>query len=218
MKRSLLSLPLALAALFAGCSNPADSVSAAKVSSDAPATNAPAADTSTLKRFVFGPESSKIQFVGSKVTGSHDGGFNKFDGELFVGADGKLAGSGNKVNIDTTSLWSDNDRLTGHLKNADFFDVEKFPTSTFVSTDVSQQGTNSTVTGNLTLHGITKQVSFPASIQVSEQAVTVVADFSIDRFDFEMKYPGRADDLIRKEVVIKLNLKAAPAPQSVAAR
>jgi len=210
---------MVIVGLFAACSNPADDVSAAKVSSSStPANAAPVPpEAGPAKRFVFGPENSKIEFIGSKVTGSHNGGFKKFEGELFVGSDGRLSKTGNKVTIDTTSLWADNDRLTGHLKSPDFFNVQGHPTSTFVSTDISQQGTNATVTGNLTLHGITKQISFPAAVQVSEQAIDVQADFSINRFDFEMKYPGKADDLIRKEVVLKLNVKTAPAPKSVAA-
>jgi len=122
----------------------------------------------------------------------------------------KISDTGNKIVIQTASLWADNDRLTGHLKSPDFFNVQQFPTATFVSTSVSQQATNSTITGNLTLHGITKQISFPASIVVAADSVEVKAQFYINRLDFGMKYAGKADDLIRKEVVIKLNMKAAP--------
>ena len=69
---------------------------------------------------------------------------------------------------------------------------------------------NSLVTGNLTLHGVTKQISFPATIQVSDDAVEVAADFFINRYDFDIKYPGKANDLIRKEVVLKLKVRATP--------
>jgi polyisoprenoid-binding protein YceI len=204
--------------VLVGCSNPADKVPAAAVSSS---TNAPA-DTKTEananaakpaaaaeKFYTFGPDSGTIEFIGSKVTGSHNGGFKNFAGEFKV-AGGKLAGAGNKVVIDTTSLWSDNDRLTGHLKSADFFDVSRFPTATFVSTAVDDAGAQSTVRGNLTLHGVTKQISFPAKIQVSEVGVNVVAEFSIIRTDFGIIYPGKPEDLIRKEVVLKLKIVAAP--------
>ena len=201
-----------------GCSNPADSVSAAKVSSASDQPKAKAApEKAAAKRYTFGPENSKIEFVGSKVTGSHNGGFKKFEGELFVDAGGKLQSSGNKVTIDTSSLFADNDRLTGHLKSPDFFNVQQFPTATFITTEIAEQGTNTTVTGDLTLHGLTKQIAFPAAIRVSSEAVEVKANFSINSFDFEMKYPGKADDLIRKEVVLKLDVKAAPAAKTVAA-
>ena len=194
---------------FLGCSkNPADNVPKADVS--APSTSSPdSGPTAGAKTFAFGPTGSTIDFVGSKVTGSHKGGFKKFAGEFQVSG-GKVADTGNKVVIDTTSLWSDNERLTGHLKSPDFFAVAQHPAATFETTSVKQNATNSTVTGNLTLHGITKQITFPANIKVSDSSVDVTADFVLNRFDFEMKYPGKADDLIRKEVVLKLNVKANP--------
>jgi hypothetical protein len=75
---------------------------------------------------------------------------------------------------------------------------------------VKQSKEGSTVTGDLTLHGVTKSISFPAKIEATDGAVDVTAEFAINRFDFEIKYPGRANDLIRKEVVLKLKVKAAP--------
>lgn len=200
--------------LFLACSNPADNVQEAKVAPSAPkATNAaeaPKPADATAKTFAFGPESSTIDFIGSKVTGSHSGGFRKFAGEFTV-VNGQLAGTGNKVVIDTTSVWSDNDRLTGHLKSPDFFNVAQFPTAVFESTAVEQKaGGDATVTGNLTLHGVTKQISFTAKVNTSADQVTVVSEFFINRNDFEMKYPGKADDLIRPQVVLKLNVKATP--------
>ena len=209
MNLKTLILALAPLALWVGCSkNPAENVPAAKVESapDAKSVESPAAPGRT---FAFGTNGSSIQFVGSKVTGKHEGGFRHFAGELNI-VNGRVADTGNKVVIDTTSLWSDAERLTGHLKSPDFFNVAKFPTATFTTTSVQQNTTNWTVTGNLTLHGITKQISFPADIQVSESEVTASAEFFLNRFDFEMKYPGKADDLIRQEVVLKLKVKAAP--------
>src|SRR5205085_12269717 len=120
----------------------------------------------------------------------HDGGFKKFDGELHV-VDGHLTDAGNKIVIDTTSIWADNDRWTGHLKSPDFFNVDQMPTATFETTAITVGATNSTVTGNLTLHGVTKQISFPASIQINPDTVEVGAQFVLNRFDFEIKYPGK---------------------------
>ena len=162
------------------------------------------------RSYVFGPENSSIQFVGSKVTGRHNGGFRKFSGELRA-ENGRLADAGNHVTIDTTSLWADNDRLTGHLKSPDFFNVAQIPTATFETVAITLQATNSLVTGDLTLHGVTKRISFPAQIQVTDEAVEVGAEFFINRFDFDIKYPGKANDLIRKEVVLKLKVKASRA-------
>jgi polyisoprenoid-binding protein YceI len=201
---------LAAFAVVVGCSkNPAENVPAAEVKT---ATNgAPALVPAVAKTYTFGPETSSIDFIGSKVTGSHKGGFKKFTGELNVIED-RLVPAGNKVVIDMDSTWSDSDRLTGHLKNADFFDVPKFPTATFITTGIEKGATNSTVTGNLTLHGVTKQISFPADIIFTNGAVNLNAEFFLNRFDFDIKYAGKADDLIRQEVVLKLKVVAAPKP------
>jgi len=204
--RTLLALLVPVIGLIGCAKNPADNVPKADVTSTANASATPSADGKT---FAFGPGPSTIGFVGSKVTGRHNGGFRKFAGEIHV-ANGKVADTGNKLVIDTTSVWADNDRLTGHLKTGDFFNVAQYPTATFQTTSIVPGATNSTVAGDLTLHGITKHISFPADIKVSDSSVDVNAQFVLNRFDFEMKYPGKADDLIRKEVVLKLNIKATP--------
>jgi polyisoprenoid-binding protein YceI len=214
MKHVSYAFAILASAFFTGCSNPADNVPAAAVNSNTNTQTAAAAAGTTQRTFSFGPENSKIEFIGSKVTGKHDGGFKQFSGELRV-ANGRVADTGNKVSIDTTSLWADNDRLTGHLKSPDFFNVAQMPTATFETTSITKNQTNSTVSGNLTLHGVTKQISFPAQIEVSDQAVALTAQFFINRFDFDIKYPGKANDLIRKEVVIKLKLNAVPSARSV---
>jgi polyisoprenoid-binding protein YceI len=207
MRTSLsLALVFPLIALYGCAKNPAEDVPKADVSSATSASTTPAV---AGKTFAFSPGSSSIDFVGSKVTGRHNGGFKKFAGELRV-ENGKIADTGNKVIIDTTSLFADNDRLTGHLKSKDFFDVTQYPTATFQTTSIVPNATNSTIAGDLTLHGVTKHISFPATIKVTDNAVDIAAQFFLNRFDFEMKYPGKADDLIRKEVVLKLNVKATP--------
>lgn len=205
MKNLSLLAAVACLSLTACSKNPADNVPAADVKSAAPA---PAA-AAVAKTYAFGPETSKVGFVGSKVTGSHAGGFAKFAGELNV-VDGKVAAAGSKVVIEVASLFSDAEKLTGHLKGPDFFDAAKFPTATFTATAIEHGATNSVVTGNLSLHGVTKQISFPATIHVSDSAVSLAAEFSINRFDFEIKYPGKTDDLIRQEVVLKLKVEAKP--------
>jgi polyisoprenoid-binding protein YceI len=206
MQRSLLLVTgIALFALLAltGCSNPAEDKPEAKV--EEPADLAPPSDGDT---YVLSDESS-ITWVGSKVTGSHDGGFNTFSGEIVL-VDGDPAASSVYVLIDATSIWSDHEKLTGHLKSADFFDVENFPTAAFTSTAIAPTGDGYEVTGNLELHGVNKSVTFPATIAVEEGRITAQAEFFIKRYDFGIVYPGKPDDLIRDEVVIKFDLVAVP--------
>ena len=155
-------------------------------------------------------ENSKVEFVAAKVTRSHQGSFKQFSGSIDL-VPNSLPDSRVTVDIDTSSVQTDEEQLTGHLKTPDFFDVAKFPKATFVSTKIepnNASGATHTVTGNFELHGIKKSVSFPAIIQLTNDSVSVNAEFSINRKDFGLLYPGKADDLIRDGVVIKLTVKA----------
>ncbi len=203
----LLFALLALAA--AGCADPAADAPDAVVQEPA-AAPAPAAEE-TVAAAVYGlSEDSTIGFVGSKVTGSHEGGFKTFTGKVSV-TGAAAEGSSVEVTIDTTSLWADSEKLAGHLKSPDFFDVEKYPTATFKSTEIAAgEDGGHTLTGNLDLHGVSKQISFPADVKVSDLGFRATAEFSINRMDFEIVYPGKPDDLIREEVLIKLDLGSAP--------
>ena len=92
-----------------------------------------------------------------------DGTFKDFDASIVAAkpdfSDAKYTFSAKTASVDT-----ENEKRDGHLKSADFFDVEKFPTLSFVSTSVKAAGTNKyKVTGNLTLHGVTKVVTLDAA-------------------------------------------------------
>ena len=193
--------------LAAACANPAADAPQAEVSEPAPAA-APAAEPAAAVYRLS--EDSTIGFVGAKVTGSHEGGFKSFEGEVRVAGSTPESASV-EIEIDTASLWADNEKLTGHLKSPDFFDVETYPTATFTSSAIAANDDGTyTVTGNLDLHGIAKQISFPASIELTESGFTASAEFAVKRFDFDIVYPGKPDDLIRDDVLIKLDLRSAP--------
>jgi len=108
-------------------------------------------------------------------------------------------------------MCSDSDNLTQHLKSPDFFDAATYPTSEFTSTEILAEGEGYRLVGNLTLHGITKSISIPAQIAVADDRVTASSEFAIKRFDFDIVYHGKPDDLIRDDVLIRLNLVAVPA-------
>ncbi|NJL28688.1 MAG: YceI family protein [Thermoanaerobaculia bacterium] len=200
------ALPALALVLASACSDPAADKPDAVVQEAKPASETSAPAGADVKTFEISPE-SKIGFIGSKVTGSHHGGFNKFHGQITL-VDGNPVGSKVEVTIDTPSLWADNEKLAGHLKSADFFDVGGHPTAIFTSTEIVPDPEGGfQITGNLSLHGIVKQISFPALIDVVEGGVRAKSEFSINRFDFNIVYPGKPDDLIREEVVIQLDLK-----------
>ena len=149
---------------------------------------------------------SKISFIGAKVTGTHDGGFKQFSGNA-VAKDG--APLFTQFTIQTNSLWADKEKLTGHLQSPDFFDVEKYPTASFMAGPKGfkkGEGNNYEVTGILDLHGVKKVVTFPATITFTDLGAMLKAEFKIKRFDFQLVYPGKPDDLIKDDVAILLDM------------
>ena len=143
-------------------------------------------------------DDSKIGFVGAKVTGDHSGEFKKFSGSADV-KDGKL--SSLKAVIDMASVEADHPKLTNHLKAPDFFDVGKFTEATFTSTKIE----DGKISGVLDFHGIKNEISFPADIKVEGEDVKIAANFNINRQLWKVSYPGKKDDLIKDDVLIKLN-------------
>lgn len=210
-------LALALIVPFAiACEDPAQSKPPAEVPKTAAvvtaAAPAPSAAPAGTTRYAFDGQSSKIGFVGAKLTGKHDGSFGTFSGTVEL-PDGKPERGSVEVEIDLASVTTDSAKLTGHLKTPDFFDVAKHPKAKFRSTTVAAGGQGEathTVTGDLTLHGVTRSVTFPARIRVAPDAVSIDADVTLDRKTFGIEFPGMPDDLIRNEVPIHLSVRATP--------
>jgi polyisoprenoid-binding protein YceI len=109
-----------------------------------------------------------------------------------------------EVDVATANAWTP--KLLEHLKSADFFDVAKFATASFKSTSIKADGAAVKITGNLTLHGVTKQIEFPATVAIAGKDVKGDAEFSINRKDFGIAYAGKQDDLIRDGVVLKIHV------------
>ena len=200
---------LSLALFLTACEDPAANKTKA-VTSNTNST-APTARQTKGENIPISPETSKVEFTGSKVTGKHEGGFKEFSGVIDL-VNNKPEESQVAIDIVMKSVFTDTDGLTTHLQSGDFFEVEKFPKASFVSTkivaDTAKGADNYTVTGDLELRGQKKSVTFPAVIKVNANEVTVNAEFSINRKDFGIVYAGKADDLIRDDVVIRLNLKS----------
>lgn len=207
----LYLIVLSVAFFLTACEDPAANKFKAQTSSPS---NSSAGNTLTAAAvsLPITPENSKIAFIGSKVTGKHDGGFKSFTGTIDLVGE-KPEDSRVSVEIDMKSVFTDTEQLTGHLQTGDFFEVDKHPTSTFVSTrivpDASKGENNYTITGDLEMRGVKKSITFPATITISPTEVTVKSEFAINRKDFGIVYAGKADDLIRDDVVIRLDLKTA---------
>ena len=135
-------------------------------------------------------DASTVTWKAYKVTGSHTGTVDLKSGALLFDGD-KLTGGEFTVDMPTlvsTDLEGDADskgKLEGHLKSDDFFGVESHPTSKLVFTDVQASGKNSyEVTGDLTIKGITKPVTFDVSIYGSKATATM----KVDRSEYDVKY------------------------------
>lgn len=205
-----LAVPAALVFSLAGCEDPAKDKPKATVSSASPATTTAAAPTGAGETFALDAAGSSVGFTGSKVTGSHTGKFEKVSGSVTL-VGGKIEGGKVTVSADVDSVKTDAEKLDGHLKSPDFFNAAQFPKATFTSTTIKaggDKGASHTITGELDLHGVKKTISFPATITVGPDGVTGTAEFTINRKDFGIAYAGKADDLIRDDVVLKLSLKA----------
>lgn len=203
---------LALFALFltaciedVGTGKVAAEVAPPPAPTEAPAKPAPAPAGETV---AVDTSRSRIHVLGAKITQKHEIVFDAWRGELQRDGD---ALSGIDITVDMKSLRADADRLTGHLMNEDFFEVETFPTATFRSASIEarpgENGATHQVTGDLTMHGVTKRVGFPARIS-TEGGLEAHTEFVIDRKDFGITYPGKPDDLIQDNVVLTIDLVA----------
>jgi polyisoprenoid-binding protein YceI len=144
-------------------------------------------------------ENTTIEFTGTKKDGKHTGGFKKCTGTVTHDKDWAI-----EITIDTESLFSDDEKLTGHLKGGDFFNCKDQPTATFKTTKIEKTDKGYTVTGKLTLLGKEKEISFPAEITTGE-TFGLKAEFKIDRTDYGMTY---GEGKIDKEVALKVAVAA----------
>jgi polyisoprenoid-binding protein YceI len=148
-------------------------------------------------------DNTKVTFVGTKPGGKHDGGFKSLTGTATVSGTDittlKLA-----VEIDLNSTYTDTEKLTAHLKTPDFFDVKTYPKAKFVSTKIAKGKDGYTVTGDFTLHGKTKEVSFPANIELTDKGLNLASSaFTINRFDWGVSYgKGMVDDNVKLTVKV----------------
>jgi polyisoprenoid-binding protein YceI len=146
-------------------------------------------------------ENTKITWVGTKPGGKHEGGFKTLTGTATVAGDTLTAV---KVEIETDSLYSDDQRLTGHLKSPDFFGVKNNPKAKFESTKVEKTAKGYTINGNLTINGKTKEVAIPAEVSHADGTLKITGAVTIDKRDFGMTYgAGKMDDAVAIKVAVE---------------
>lgn len=188
------------------------------------ATEAPAPGTTEVvalakaKAYTVATDKSELKWNAKKVTGEHYGTINLREGQLLVNGSKPVGGS---FTIDMPSLiCSDNGRVGAHLKNDDFFSVDKHPVATFKITSLkpianaAAGNPNYTVEGDLTIKGITKPVVFPALISVKNGVATAKGDVAVDRTKYDIRYRSSSffenlgDKAIYDEFTVSLNIVA----------
>lgn len=175
----------------------------------------------TAKPVAIDTGASKLDWVGKKVTGQHNGTVALKSGEV------ELEGNsikGGQFDIDMSSIKvldltdeKNNAKLTGHLKSDDFFGVEKHPTAKFKITSVKpvkgKKDANVEVTGDLTVKGQTNQITFPALVDVKDGKASAKGNISIDRTKYNVRYgsgkffDNLGDKMINDNFDIALDLK-----------
>jgi polyisoprenoid-binding protein YceI len=215
MKKSIFALTVVVATLFASCGGSSvkteDGQAAAEAGAGAVAYKLDAA-------------SSSVEWTAKKVTGQHNGTVAIKSGELKAEA-GKLTAG--KFAMDMTAIKvvditdaETNGKLAGHLNSDDFFATAKNPESTFEIVSVepiagaAAGAPNYTVKGNLTIKGIAKAITFPATITMDEKELKATAQFDIDRTEWDIKYgSGKffqdlGDKMINDAFNVKFNIVA----------
>lgn len=153
-------------------------------------------------------ETSKVTWKAYKVTGSHYGSIALQEGALVFDGDQLTGGefTVDMTTISTEDLEGDSKgKLDGHLNSADFFDTANHTTSSLKFTDVKSTGKNSyEVTGDLTIKGITKPVTFDVSVYGSKATATM----KVDRTNYDVKYGSASffDDLKDKAIYDEFDL------------
>lgn len=150
------------------------------------------------------------------------GRFNDFSGTILYDPD-DVANSEVSFTVQAASIDTENERRDQHLRSADFFDVEKFPTLSFESKKVEAgSGDTLQVTGDLTIHGVTREVTIPVDFLGSMgQKAGFATEFQIDRKDFNITWNRTLDQggaILGDEVTIDIDVEAnAPQEEEEAA-
>lgn len=173
------------------------------------------------KAILIDAQKSKVIWKGFKPGREHYGLITISEGEISV-IDGSLVGGAFKfdmnsiIDLDMPEDDEYNMKLVKHLKSADFFDVEKYPTAKFEITGVSDVGGDLNISGNLTIKETTKNITIPAALIANNGKVTLKSDvFTVDRTDFNVRYGSKKffdnlkDKFINDEFELSFELNTA---------
>lgn len=164
--------------------------------------------------FALITESSTLEWEASRLgSNPHIGTVAISEGTLLE-KDGQYVGGQFVIDMLNITDESNNERLISHISNEDFFNVVAFPTATFVITSITEaaEANSYTITGDLTILGITNMISFAAEMNESEDTLNATAAFSIDRTRWGITYDSGSffqqlgDRAIKDDIQYRLDL------------
>jgi polyisoprenoid-binding protein YceI len=158
--------------------------------------------------YVVEPERSAIRFHAVSRLMDADGRFARFGGEVRV-EPSQWESAAVRLTVDVASLDTGIRRRDNHLRSDDFFDVERYPQAVFESTAVRAEGERLTVSGRLTIHGVTRPLTVPVTVTQTAAGLRVVGELTLKRFEFGIAYQSRLNP-IQDEVKVRFDLMAVP--------
>lgn len=168
----------------------------------------------TSTKYMANATESIIEWTGYKPTGKHNGTI-KVETGVFTVNDGKLESGSFIIDMNSIKDADGSAKLEGHLKSADFFDVEKHASAAFEVTGFEMVDGKSMLSGNLKLKDVKNNVTFPVTTSVDGDIFTLTSEvFTIDRSKWNVEYGSKSffDDLgdkfINDDIELKVTVKA----------
>lgn len=214
MKRKFYNLftMVAIAVVLVSCKNESKEVKTTEAENAAEA-------QATSTKYLANAETSLIEWIGSKPTGSKHNGTINLESGVFTVNNGKLESGtflidmNSIVNLDIPADKKGNANLVGHLKSADFFDVEKFPSAAFEVTGLEEVDGKTMLSGNLKMKDIENNITIPVSLSGEGNNFTITSEtFTIDRSKWNVQYNSGSffdnlgDKLINDDIELKITV------------
>lgn len=223
MKKLTLCLAVVAAMVVVSCNNTNTQQNADTESTTTEQMMVPEGTEAEAAQFAYAVDPmSVVEWIGSKPVGKHNGTVNVTSGGVNV-ENGAIKNAEFVLDMNTITdldlkAGDGKEILEAHLKGTgkddaadDFFNVKKYPTAKFVFKSFDGK----TLTGDLTIKEVTKEISFPATVTVTDNAVSIVSkSFKINRVDFGVKYGSKSvfdnlkDKFINDDIELVVKAKA----------
>ncbi|TXG39166.1 YceI family protein [Seonamhaeicola maritimus] len=168
----------------------------------------------TSEKYTVNVAESSIQWKGFKPTGSHVGTIDLESGVLTT-SNGKIDSGTFLITMSSLKDSEGSAKLEGHLKSADFFEVETYPTAVFEVTGVEESEGKTLLSGNLTMKDTKNNVTFPVSVSDENGTLTLTSEtFTIDRSKWNVKFKSKSffsdlgEKFINDEIELTVSVKA----------